>query len=182
MIPVLGLGGEARSGKNFVASLVRDEFGFIPWAFANPIKFAVYSQRECPWSLNTLFYEEKPKELRERLQLFGTEMGRDIYGQQVWNKQTEAFIFLAENEMKAKGVVLSDIRFPDEADFVKSLGGIVLKVNREGSGLSDGLEKHRTESLISQIKFDGIIDNTQDVDQQYLLDQLRPYIQQLGVD
>jgi hypothetical protein len=181
MIPVLGLGGEARSGKNYVASFIKEKFGFIPWALANPIKFMVYSQKDCPWSLETLFYGEKPKELRERLQILGTELGRDIYGPQVWVKQAEAFIFLAEREFEEVGVVISDIRFPDEADFVRSLGGLVLKVEREGSGLSGGLEKHSTESLISQIEFDGIIDNTRNADQGYLFDQIFPYIKKLGV-
>lgn len=182
MIPIIGLGGVARSGKTHVAKLLFATYGILPWAAANHVKFSAYAQRDCKWTLHDLFYGEKPPELRHYLQQLGTEMGRDIYGDQYWSKQVEAFAYLAEHEFGVAGMTVGDVRFPDEAEFVRSLGGIVLKIERDGAGLSGGLETHRSEALVSQVVFDGVIDNSGFPEDKYLLDQLAPYLHKLGVD
>jgi hypothetical protein len=182
MIPIIGLSGVARSGKTHVAKLLFANYNILPWASANHIKLSAYAQKHCKWTLHDFFYGEKPSELRQYLQQLGTEMGRDVYGNQYWIKQVEGFVFIAEHEFGALGVSVGDIRFPDEADFVRSLGGIVLKIERDGAGLSGGLETHRSEVLVSQTEFDGVIDNSGFPEDKYLLDQLAPYLHKLGVD
>ena len=182
MFPVIGLCGVARSGKNHIANILRDYFGLLPWAYANTLKFQMYGKDTNSWTLEQLFYLEKPVELRQELQIEGTELGRDVYGQQYWIKQTEAFLFLAERDFKARGASVLDIRFPNEATFIKDLGGVVLRIEREGAGLQGGQATHRSESQIEDIKVDGIIYNHNFPSDENLVKQLTPYLLKLGVE
>lgn len=180
MIPVIGLCGKARAGKNHVGYLLRDKLQFVPWAFANPLKFTVYATGDDKWSLYDLFYGEKSPELRNELQQRGTELGRDVYGFDYWVKQAEGFLYLAENELPINGVVFTDVRFPNEAALIKKYNGCLLKIVREENCLEGELNNHRSETEVDAIVPDGIIDNTGFPSERTLWEMLLPYIMKLG--
>jgi len=181
MLNLIGLCGKAQSGKNFVGYIIRDQLNFIPWAFAHPMKFAVYAEKDNQWDLPTLFYNQKPLELRHELQQFGTELGRDVHGEDYWVKQAEVFLYLAEHDFKAAGVVLTDVRFPNEAEMIRRHGGIVLKVVAGREQLSEDLKNHRSETLLDDIIPDGFIYNADKPSEAELWEQLIPYALKLGV-
>jgi len=61
---------------------------------------------------------------RLALQLLGTEAGRDVFHKDVW-------IYALENRIKQlPNVVLTDTRFPNEIEFIRSKGGIIIQVER----------------------------------------------------
>lgn len=81
--------------------------------------------------------KEVPSELlcgktpRQFMQWLGTDFGRKMIGDDVWIRawarhveQTPAYI----------PVVVDDVRFENEANAVRALGGIVVRVLREGCG------------------------------------------------
>jgi hypothetical protein len=61
----------------------------------------------------------------------GTEVGRNIFGENCW-------IDIAQRKIEAlppgSKVVITDIRFPNEAEWVKAQGGEVWEILREGVG------------------------------------------------
>lgn len=162
-LKLIGIIGKAHSGKNHTANILKEKLGFLTWAFANPIKMNSYSKVD-EWTLDEMFASgEKPKELRRYLQQEGTEKGRDLYRQDLWTRNAEAFLFIVEKEWShlTSGVIFTDIRFPDEAEFVSKNGGLLIKVNNENSGIQDpSLSSHKSEAYIDSLKADVVLNNT----------------------
>lgn len=173
-LPVVGLTGNARAGKNHVGNLIRDKYGYLTWALAFPLKQRVYSVRD-DWSIEHVVGQAgKPPDLREFLQQEGTERGRDLIRQDIWIRATEAFLYLANTEWSnlVNGVVICDVRFPDEANYVRSLGGRLYRVENRDLDLSLPMYQHRSESFIESLSTDGTVDNTGHPSDEVLLAQL----------
>ena len=61
---------------------------------------------------------------RLALQRLGTEAGRDVFHQDIW-------IYALENRIRHhKNVVITDTRFPNEIEFIRSQGGVIVEVKR----------------------------------------------------
>jgi len=180
MFPLIGIVGLARSGKNHIGKLLLKHKGFLPWAYANPLKMNLYAKNDT-WTLQQIFGDgDKPEELRRELQLEGTERGRYAHRQDMWVRALEAFLYIAE-EWSPKGVVICDVRFPDELEYLRSKGALLLTVVRNGSGLHDETGEHVSESFVASMETDGIIDNTGFPSDEELMLQLTPYLNKLGV-
>jgi len=127
-LKLLGFSGKALHGKDTCARIAREiaeeELGLEmgQWAFAYLLKALVYAEADHQFSLEDVFYN-KPAEVRERLQLRGTEEGRDKYGEDLWLLGTAAMLHILENTTKLQGVTITDVRFPNEVSFVR-LGGV----------------------------------------------------------
>lgn len=86
---------------------------------------------------------------RQMLQLFGTEVCR-YFKDDIW-------IALASEQIKTlDNVVITDVRFNNEAAMIRSIGGVVIEVNRAGT-ISDG---HASESKIDHSFIDYSVENT----------------------
>lgn len=183
-LDVIGLTGNARAGKNHVGNILRDQFRYLPWALAFPLKQRIYSIHD-EWPIeNVIGQAGKSPELRALMQQEGTERGRDAIRQDIWIRATEAFLYLAETEWTGlvEGVVICDVRFPDEAEYVKSLGGRVYRVLNDDLDLSLPMYQHRSELFISSIPVDGCVDNTGHPDDYNLAAQLdKLFIESHGV-
>lgn len=179
-IKLVGIVGAARSGKNHISSIICEETGYIVCAYALPIKMNTYAKHDT-WSLEEVFGNaDKPDALRNELQQEGTELGRYVHRQDMWVRAADAFVYIAENYWNASGVVFSDVRMPNEAEHIKSHGGLLLKVIREGAGLAGAHGAHESESYVSAMSVDGIIDNTGHPAKELILEQLRPYLEELS--
>lgn len=68
-------------------------------------------------------------EIRRLLQLMGTEVGRMLFGENVW-------VDIADDKIaKIPGdVVITDVRFDNEAEYVRANGGEVWWIYRAGIG------------------------------------------------
>ena len=62
---------------------------------------------------------------REALQKMGTEVGRDVFHKDFW-------LFELENRLMFHDtpVVVTDVRFPNEIDWIHSIGGKVIEIQR----------------------------------------------------
>lgn len=135
MYKLVGLTGKAGSGKDTAALGLNQH---------HTMKFAegVY---DGVWKLNPLIRSatiysivvplqdyvtehgwDKAKEnpeVRRLLQAYGTEAGRDIHGPDCWiNAWKRKYLTMTDN------VVVTDVRFPNEADAIKELGGVVIEI------------------------------------------------------
>ena len=60
---------------------------------------------------------------RLALQLMGTEAGRNVFHQDVW-------VISLLNRAKGKDVVVTDVRFKNEINYIQQNGGVIVRVRR----------------------------------------------------
>jgi len=82
---------------------------------------------------------------REIYQLFGTEVGRNCLHKDIW-------ILISP----FTDVAIPDIRFPNEAEWLQSLDGVILRVVKDDC---KPIRAHESESYIESLHYDHIIDN-----------------------
>ncbi len=100
------------------------------------------------------------------LQLLGTEGGREIIHPNIWvNSLFSEF----KPDMKW---IITDVRFPNEADAVKNHGGLLLRIERPWvdykKGMSDQRFVHPSETALDNYDgFDHIINNNGTIEDLY---------------
>jgi hypothetical protein len=92
------------------------------------------------------------------MQFFGTECMRAM-DNEFWTKS----LFRTIEEKEFKNVIITDVRFPNEADPVVERGGYVIRVNRENKDAVHG-ETHASETSIDDYdKVDFTVENNSDL-------------------
>lgn len=159
---LIGLAGHARVGKDTVARYLAAHLTLISYAFADPLKQALASMFNL--TANQLEGTEKEQPLpwlgkspRELMQLLGTEWGRDLVHPQLWLLLAEQNLqLLAEHDQAMQGVVIRDVRFDNEADWVRSKGGVILHISRRGIRPANN---HVSEYGVRHYRGDYVIEN-----------------------
>lgn len=165
---VIGLGYQAQHGKDTVADILHDLYGYEKIAFADKLREAVLALD--PWvdcgdefgaapvrvseALGSMGYEKAKKayeEYRRSLQRMGTEVGRNVFGENFWVDL--AFAHAPEGKL----LVVSDMRFPNEYDAVLQRGGQVWHVHRPG--MNAVATTHPSETAIAHLPFDHTLVN-----------------------
>ena len=108
--------------------------------------------RECLTTTN--YTISGPMSGRKLLQFFGTEMIRENLGGDFWANLAEKTIVKLRN--RGKNVILPDIRFPEEREMLRKLGGNLLLIHRDGTKTDDG---HASEAHWQNFDYDAIIGN-----------------------
>ena len=163
-VTVLGLSGWARSGKDTVADYLVENEGSTKVSFSAPMKEAMYRLNPritVNEVVNTALrvgidvygwegLKERSPDIRGLLQRFGTEVGREMFDENFW-------VDYALNSIEdGSKVVISDVRYPNEADAIRELGGKVYRVERDGVFPAN---EHASEHALDTYKFDGKIQN-----------------------
>lgn len=102
---------------------------------------------------------------RKILQLLGTEAGRQIIHPNIWVNA------LFANYKPEENWIVTDVRFPNEADIIKDKGGIMIRINRPGTESHCGGQHLSETSLDVYDKFDYVIENDGTV--QDLIDKVK---------
>jgi len=171
-VEVIGLSGWARNGKDTVADHLISKYGYERISFAAPMKEALYRLNpkitidgvaSTPIRIGVDIYgwddlKTHGPDVRELLQRFGTEVGRELWGEDFW---VDAAINSIPDGSK---VVISDVRYPNEANAVKKLGGEVWRVVRPGFGPAND---HASEHALNDYDFDYMIENNSGVETLY---------------
>lgn len=163
---LVGLNGVSRSGKDSVARILVNKFGFEQRALADGIRKILLHLN--PWLRDNdgdlvqlrWLYEEclgdwdlvkaRSQDSVEFMIRLG-QQARDTISEDVWLQA--AFPDMTYNESIDGHVVISDIRQPNEVLFVQQWSGELWKVERPGT------KKRGMDSLIDQVSFDIEIDN-----------------------
>ena len=155
---IIGLIGNKRTGKTTCSNFLVNDYDFKSIAFADPIKEAM----KIAFDLNYEQLDGKLKEVvderwglspRQLFQKFGTDFARNVIGQDVWIRRMKIEL----SKMKNENIVVSDIRFPNEAIAVKEMGGYLIKICRKGFEVDEN--SHISEKLIDKIDYDVLIEN-----------------------
>ena len=170
---IIGLGTTAQVGKDTTAAYLEERYpldGPGPF-FVKRVAFAD-KLKEITMSLFELSYEQcygdkdvkeavdprYGKSPRQILQEVGERM-RSIINPHIWVDTVFSNVI---PELAAQGYntfVISDVRYPNEADKVHAAGGGVVKITRPGSGTSVGASHASETSMNSYEGFDFHIDN-----------------------
>ena len=140
--PVIALTGLAGSGKSTASKYLVEKHGYQLVKFAGPLKDMLRAIGLSEAQIEGELKEEpcewlQGKTPRQAMQTLGCEWGRDCIGAGLW---TELWVRRA-NLIIAEGgrVVVDDCRFPNEADEVRKLGGVVWQLVGRG-GIAGGHE------------------------------------------
>lgn len=166
--PVIALTGLAGSGKSTASKYLVEKHGYQLVKFAGPLKDMLRAIGLSEAQIEGNLKEEPCEWLqgatpRHAMQTLGTQWGRDCIGAGLW---TELWVRRVQLILAAGGrVVVDDCRFPNEADGVRKLGGVVWRLIGRG-GIAGS---HESESGCG--KADMEIRNTRGIDDlHYLLD------------
>lgn len=94
-------------------------------------------------------------EIRNQLQRLGTEAGRETLWDNIWVDAALTGVSTSDN------IVVTDVRYRNEADAIKKRGGLVVRVNRSGNGpATDAFGNvHKSETALDNYKFDYTVNN-----------------------
>lgn len=147
---LIGITGRAGSGKDTVTRIIKSKIfpEMQNYAFAGPLKAAcceffgwdsdqiedrVFKETVDPvWGFSP----------RRAMQLLGTEWGRQL--------RADLWIHMArvryESPFCVSGLIISDARFENEGEFIRTNGGILIHVIRPGEVISENA--HASEAGI----------------------------------
>lgn len=160
---LIGLCGAAGSGKDTVASILRETAQFYRVAFADPLyEMISVVTGLLPEDLQDRELKEAEidwigKSPRQLLQTLGTEWGRGMVSESIWIDIGMRRIdrLLADG----RNVVVTDVRFDNEAAAIKGAGGEVWQIVR-GEGCVRGVSmRHASEAGVAQTLVDRVVGN-----------------------
>jgi hypothetical protein len=157
---IIGLTGYAQSGKDSVANILVENYGYQRIAFADPIRDLLYATNPMlkegyrvkglvdvyGWDRVKVDYPEA----RRLLQELGVG-ARKVFGDMFWVKQ-------ALRQLEVEGnFVITDVRYPNEAKAIREHhGSQIWRVKRSGV---DAVNSHESESAMDGEKVDQIFVN-----------------------
>lgn len=160
---IIGLSGYAGSGKDEVAKILMKEYGFRRIAFADKVREVLYEID--PVVMVDVHYKDitvkdlvndegwddakKNKEVRALLQNLGVAIRNNI-GLDAWVDAALKDVSPDEN------VVVTDVRFINEASKIKAMGGALWRVKRPNVL---AVNNHISETELDGYKVDQIFSN-----------------------
>lgn len=189
---IISLSGPRGSGKSTVATYLVEKYGFVEETFAKPLKDFLSSL----FSWDREMMEGKSEEMRKRreeedtwwserlnipdfsprkaMMMIGTEIMRNHFCENIWILSLERRLILHKNK---KNIVITDCRFKNELDFLKSIGAFTVFIERERS--TKEILSHISERDLIGIEFDFKIKNNDTLD--CLFYQVDKILEKIGI-
>ena len=152
--PLIGIAGRARSGKDTVANFIVAAIGGYRYSFADPIRAMLVP---LGVDLSDPYWQARKEEPipalgvspRRMMQTLGTEWGRQLINPDLW-------LIMAHQRLlqNGPGMVISDVRFDNEAAWIRKHGGRIIHVIRpdakavEAHASEDGIEMQDTDARL----------------------------------
>lgn len=178
-LPLVGLVGRKRHGKDTLADVLIERAGFVKAGFADPLREAVLATDPIVghevttvrgWDGDLHRTIVRPIHYSEALRLHGYEDAKDVYPEfrrvlqtfgtdgiraldpEFWVRQAVARI-----DARTTPYVLTDVRFPNEADAIRERGGFLIRVVRPDLPVDP--DEHESESALDGYSVDLDIRN-----------------------
>lgn len=155
--PLIGIAGRARSGKDTVANFIIAAIGGYRYSFADPIR-AMLSPLGV--DMNDPYWQARKEDIipalgvspRRMMQTLGTEWGRNLINPDLW-------IIMAHQRLlqNGPGMVIPDVRFENEAAWIRKHGGRIIHVIRPEA---KAVEAHASEDGIEMLDADAQLFNS----------------------
>lgn len=154
--PVIGFVGVARSGKDTAADFYISFHGGYKYSFADPIRAML---RPLGVDMNDPFWIERKEQVipalgvspRRLMQTLGTEWGRDLINKDLWLLMAQARLL-----GNGPGMVIADVRYEEEAAWVRKHDGLVVHLKR---ALAAPVIAHSSELIAEVQDGDLVIEN-----------------------
>lgn len=158
---LVGLAGKAGSGKSTVGDFLVADHGFRQYSLAEPMREALLAmdplvRRESSVRLTDAVNlhgwdvaKRKYPEIRRLLQRLGTEVGRDQWYKGFWVDILDERMAEEGVDPAKQDVVVTDIRFHNEAGWVFDSSGHVVRIiggPHDGSLTGSPAENHASET------------------------------------
>jgi hypothetical protein len=159
---IIGLTGLAGAGKDTVREILEQDHDFLGIAFATPIRSMLTKLIDLAGADPAYIYDRELKETaipeigasyRQLAQTLGTEWGRSI-SPDLWTRIAAAQI--AKDHNRSQRYVISDVRFANEAAWVREQGGEIWRIVRPDA---TAVRDHASEHHAHTIRADRVIDN-----------------------
>jgi len=186
---IVGICGFESSGKDTIAKILIDNYGFKKVSFACVIKDIVSIL--FSWDRNKLEgLSAEDREWRETvdvwwsnalnkpgltpryvLRYFGTELFRNNWHTDFWVKVVERQL---QTTYMNQNVVITDCRFENEIEFIRNYGGKIIQIHRNlpswfndyknGIDVEEVKRMHASETSWIRCGYDYVIDNNGTID------------------
>lgn len=153
---LIGLTGPARSGKDTAGQHIALRYGFDRYAFAKPLKDGLRAMFQLTDDHLDGALKERPlpdlgRSPRELMQTIGTEWGRHMVHPDLWLLLAERRILNVREETARlgygfTGLVITDVRFENEAALIRRHGGSVIHLVRPDA---PDVRAHSSENGVS---------------------------------
>ncbi len=168
-IKIIGISGKLNSGKTTLANYIVNEYKYTKYSFADPLKKGLmeifgfeYDQVYTTKGKETLdkYWNITP---RDTMQYFGTTIFRNNINKLIPEMNENFWVNRFKKNYKGEYLVIDDVRFINEINIIKELGGIIIRINRNN-------ELNKSNYHISEIildnynEFDLIIENNKNID------------------
>jgi hypothetical protein len=152
--PLIGIAGRARAGKSTAAELLlRLGVGKYPYSFADPLRAML--KVGLGIDLDNAYWQMRKEDPmpefgghspRALMQTLGTEWGRERVHPQLW-------LTLAGKTLRQRGpgMIVADVRFDNEAEWIRQRGGLVLHIER---GSAPPVRNHASEAGVQRLRDD----------------------------
>ncbi len=168
---LVAFAGPKGSGKDTGADYLVEKYNFVKVSFADPLKAALkelfmFSDEQL---YGTIEQKESPDDRwfgctpRKAMQFVGTDLFRNHLDEIMPGIGKNIFVYRFklwyESELKKNPdlkIVVADVRFANEADHIKNLGGSVIQLNRPNIIATD---THQSENEFQNIISDYVINN-----------------------
>lgn len=148
---LIGISGRARAGKDTVANFILAARGGYRYSFADPIRAMLVP---LGIDMSDPYWVEHKEGIipalgvspRRLMQTLGTEWGRQLIHPELW-------LLLAQQRLLSMGpgMIIPDVRFENEAAWVRKHGGRIIHLTRPAS---DAVEAHVSEAGIEVLDED----------------------------
>ena len=163
MLNIIGISGPAQSGKSTLAGEFRRliEFRGLPFhekPFAGPLKAMLAAagvdiSEQAKNVVDTRF-GVTPRVL---MQTLGTDWGRKI--------NRDCWLNVWQSQLPSNGwVLVPDVRFDNEADAIRSMGGLVVHIIRKQTAEMATVPAHQSEAGVVRHKSDIIFRNDRGIE------------------
>ena len=165
---ILGLSGRQGCGKDTAAQHLVAKHGWRRIAFADAMRVSLYRLNPYLETVemrlqDALFAFEnwdvlkrELPEVRRLLQTFGTEVGRDVFGESIWIDIAMRAIDSAPDA----NWVITDVRFENELQAIRQRGGNLIYIRRPGCKAN---KAHRSEHFDTRAVADVEVVNNLDI-------------------
>lgn len=173
MTKLIGFAGRSGSGKDTAAFLVSGlcapTVRIRKLSFASPIKYGLVelfgfpdvSYFEDRVKKETVHIEYSNKTPRQLMQWMGSDIFRNQVSDRHWNQIMRRKIETIMKNHTADLIMVTDVRFPDEVELIKELGGRVFYIDSDQRNNLHSKGTHISETIVEQTKSmcTEIIDN-----------------------
>ncbi len=169
---ILGISGKRGVGKNYISDhylipeiiqhFSKKDCVLVPYyfSFGSPVKIELYARDQSDQLTYHNLFIQKTNETRKLLQTYATENGRDKHNKDMWIRAVDMWIHIHLEELTKVNryvekklipfFIIQDVRFQNEYDYIKNMGGLLVLVEAPQRNLQRIKEEKDNENKIHE--------------------------------